>query len=218
VFYDVFPKANLGYGSKSPCSPYSYESFVIAARYFPEFGNEHVAVNPKGDPVTPSYTKEQTNRRDVSAFFAHSVQETGENDANLYNKFDKDKAKQCFYRGGLYNWFEGGEACFAPKCGTPEDGDTCKQAGTYWATDENNMYFYPVNKEQPSKSLFKGCYFGRGTIQISYNFNYGPFSDYLNRLGIKHDGKPIDLLSQPNLVMTKKDPPIAFMCHFIPSF
>jgi len=211
TFYDLFPKANLGFGAQNPCSPYSFESFIIAARYFPKFGNEYVQKNPNGDPLPrPGYTKEQTNKMDVSAFFAHSVQETGENDANLFNKFPLDKANKCFYRGGLYNWFEGGEACFGRKCGTPEGGDACRAPGKYWATDATNMYFYPVNEEKENL-LFKGCYFGRGTIQISYNFNYGPFSDYLNHLGIRHEGKPIDLLKQPNLVMTKKDPPLAFM-------
>lgn len=36
---DLFPKANLGLGPHE-CLPYSYEAFVIAARYFPEFGAE----------------------------------------------------------------------------------------------------------------------------------------------------------------------------------
>lgn len=36
---DLFPFANLGWGP-SPCFPYSYEAFVIAARYFPEFGTD----------------------------------------------------------------------------------------------------------------------------------------------------------------------------------
>ncbi|VDM82673.1 unnamed protein product [Strongylus vulgaris] len=39
MFEDLFPKANLGLGSHK-CLPYSYESFIIAARYFPDFGAE----------------------------------------------------------------------------------------------------------------------------------------------------------------------------------
>ncbi|KAK6047384.1 hypothetical protein COOONC_15111 [Cooperia oncophora] len=37
MFVDLFPFANLGWGP-NPCQPYSYEAFVIAARYFPNFG------------------------------------------------------------------------------------------------------------------------------------------------------------------------------------
>ncbi|PIO77851.1 chitinase class I [Teladorsagia circumcincta] len=39
MFNDLFPKANLGLGPHD-CLPYSYKSFIIAARYFPEFGGE----------------------------------------------------------------------------------------------------------------------------------------------------------------------------------
>jgi len=66
-------------------------------------------------------------------------------------------------------------------------------------------------RKKNADGSYEGCYFGRGTIQISYNFNYGPFSDYLQELGITHNGKPVDVLTEPNLVMTKKDPPLAFM-------
>uniref|UniRef100_A0A914UX57 Uncharacterized protein n=1 Tax=Plectus sambesii TaxID=2011161 RepID=A0A914UX57_9BILA len=37
MFEDLFPKANIGWGPH-PCAPYSFEAFVIAARYFPSFG------------------------------------------------------------------------------------------------------------------------------------------------------------------------------------
>jgi len=213
MFYDLFPKANLGWGAANSCSPYSYESFIIAARYFPEFGTEYVQQNPAGQALYPPYNKMQTNMRDLSAFFSHSVQETGENDGSLYNTLPEDQARQCFYRGGLYNWFEGGpsESCYADECLTPEGGVSCGEGGKYWATDANNMYFWPPNNATTRDGSFQGCYFGRGTIQISYNFNYGPFSDYLQELGIMHNGKPVDVLNNPNLVMTKKDPPLAFM-------
>jgi hypothetical protein len=65
----LFPKSNLGWGDNK-CSPYSYEAFVIAARYFPKFGTE----------AGKTYTAYENARRDVSAFFAHTLQETGEND------------------------------------------------------------------------------------------------------------------------------------------
>lgn len=73
-FQDLFPYANIGWGPNK-CWPYSYEAFVIAARYFPGFGTS--------SPNTV-YTKEQNTRRDLAAFFAQALQETGANDASLY--------------------------------------------------------------------------------------------------------------------------------------
>jgi len=111
-----------------PCSPYSYEAFVIAARYFPLFGADdghlHFA-SPSSSNTTKfnassssssssSSSEEQENyhkkrrlrardnwRRDLAAFFAHAVQETGENDANLYSDnlmLNVSQAHNCFYR------------------------------------------------------------------------------------------------------------------------
>jgi hypothetical protein len=57
--------------------PYSYESFILATRYFPEFG----AGLRTGQPP---YTSRDLQRRDLAAFFAHIVAETGENDYKLY--------------------------------------------------------------------------------------------------------------------------------------
>lgn len=64
VFADLFPKANIGWGP-NVCWPYSYEAFVIAARYFPKFAAESPA---------NGYSAEQNYKRDLAAFFAHAVQ------------------------------------------------------------------------------------------------------------------------------------------------
>jgi hypothetical protein len=74
IFKDLFPWANIGWGA-NPCQPYSYQSFVIAARYFPQFGTS--APN-NGLSAT------ENNKRDVAAFFAHTIQETGANDISVY--------------------------------------------------------------------------------------------------------------------------------------
>jgi len=208
TFEDLFPKSNLGWGGNS-CWPYSYESFVIAARYFPRFGTEYVTNDPKGNKLRTSFTAEETYKRDVSAFFSHAMQETGENNGALYSKnsgLTTEQADECFYRGGLYNWFESSPACNFFKgtdCFTPDKGTSCLPAGQYHDDSPATIWFYPSYPDQ--------CYLGRGAIQISYNFNYGPFSAYLNKLGITHNGKDIDLLKNPNLVLTKMDPPLAFM-------
>ena len=52
---------------------------------------------------------------------------------------------------------------------------------------------------------------GRGPLQISYNFNYGLFSRWLQEQNITEKNAPIDILANPNLLMTKYDPPIGIM-------
>ncbi|KAI6237645.1 hypothetical protein M3Y95_00287200 [Aphelenchoides besseyi] len=199
MFEDLFPKANLGWGPHV-CFPYSYESFVIAARYFPRFGTE-TGIN---------YTGGQNYRRDLAAFFAHAIQETGENDISLYTSKNQTEADDCFYRGGLYNWFEGGPVSSllaAPSHGSqPTDGGECNQAGRYCQQSPELNYYYPCGNDTTVNGAYKQCYFGRGSIQISYNFNYGMFGNWLHTQNIM-----VDLLKEPNLVLTKIDPPLAFM-------
>ncbi|XP_066911336.1 uncharacterized protein [Clytia hemisphaerica] len=211
VFNDLFPKSNLGWGPDK-CSPYNYEAFKIAARYFPKFGNEYVTKNPNGTKLNTDYTANETFRRDVAAFFAHAVQETGENDAHLYDKLPKDQASDCFYRGGFYNWFEGGpvSSLVQNQGANVEDGVHCIFNALYCNHFFNNTYFYPCNSHKEG-DWYKGCYFGRGAIQISYSFNYGLFNRWLLQNNIKHQGQPIDLLKNPNLVITKMDPPLSIL-------
>lgn len=146
VFNDLFPKANLGWGP-TECRPYNYKSFIFAARYFPQFGSEYVDKDPSGRPLITSYTPNETYKRDVAAFFSHAIQETGENDANLYNKLPLKQARECFYRGGLFNWFEGGPISpFVKNNGLdPKDGKDCVSGARYCDTFTNNSFFYPCN-------------------------------------------------------------------------
>lgn len=196
IFQDLFPKSNLGWGPDA-CFPYSYQSFIIAARYFPRFGTEA--------PLN-GYSADENYKRDLAAFFAHAVQETGENDISLYSAMPIDQADACFYRGGLYNWFEGGPMLsIAKQSFTPEDGHYCTDAGRYCASNPIYDFAYPCNQGK-NGSYYKGCYFGRGAIQISYNFNYGAFQRWLEDQALQ-----IDLLTDPNLIMTSVSPPLAIM-------
>ena len=152
VFNDLFPKANLGWGV-SNCRPYNYKSFIIAARYFPSFGNEYVTNDPTGKPLPTKYSPNQTFKRDLAAFFAHTIQEIGENDADLYQKMPKAKADDCFYRGGFYNWFEGGPLSSLVKNNglDPKDGEFCNKLGEYCDESTNNKWFYPCYSEKQSQ-------------------------------------------------------------------
>ncbi|CAI5452573.1 unnamed protein product [Caenorhabditis angaria] len=204
IFNELFPKANIGWGPNS-CWPYSYEAFIIASRYFPNFGT--------GLNVNNSvYSTEQNRKRDVSAFFAHAIQETGENNIALYDTMNSTAADNCFYRGGLYNWFEGGpvSSFLNPESPgyQPADGDACIKSGLYCASSSQIDYFYKCSNgtSDSTSTPYTGCYFGRGAIQISYNYNYGQFNDWLKTQEID-----VDLLANPNLVMTKMNPPLAIM-------
>ncbi|KJH49954.1 chitinase class I [Dictyocaulus viviparus] len=207
---DLFPFANLGWGPH-PCSPYSYEAFVIAARYFPKFGTS--------SPNTV-YNETENTRRDLAAFFSHAVQETGENNAALYESvYSQENNMNCvntdifLHKGGFYNWFEGGPiSSFLDKTSpgySPSDGDKCNAAGRYCVESAEINHFYPCSKNQKD-GYFTGCYFGRGAIQnsfkLSYNYNYGQFMDFLRSKNIS-----VDLLNEPNLIMTKTDPPLALL-------
>uniref|UniRef100_A0A1I7ZI45 Glyco_hydro_19_cat domain-containing protein n=1 Tax=Steinernema glaseri TaxID=37863 RepID=A0A1I7ZI45_9BILA len=202
MFADLFPHANIGWGPHA-CYPYSYESFVIAARYFPAFGTSS---------PNRAYSPEQNYRRDVAAFFAHAIQETGENNYGYYqggSGMTTEEARNCFYRGGFYNWFEGGPtSAFLPAANPghqPSDGDRCNVAGVYCTEDPTIKFFYPCSRAKKG-SYSAGCYFGRGAIQLSYNYNYGAFQKWLEQQGIH-----LNLLENPNLVLTHMNPPLAIM-------
>ncbi|UMM32785.1 hypothetical protein L5515_006469 [Caenorhabditis briggsae] len=192
---DLFPFANLGWGPSS-CWPYSYEAFKIASRY-PEFGTS-INVN--------------NTLRHLTASFAHAIQETGKNNIALYDTLSEEDASNCFYRGGSFNWFEGGPVSrfLDPKTPgyTPADGNSCSSAGQYCTDSPLISYFYPCSKNTTGNPAapYKRCYFGRGAIQISYNYNYGQFREWLKSVNIT-----VDLLNEPNLLMTKMDPPLAMM-------
>uniref|UniRef100_A0A914WGH0 Chitin-binding type-2 domain-containing protein n=1 Tax=Plectus sambesii TaxID=2011161 RepID=A0A914WGH0_9BILA len=192
VFDDLFPHANIGWGP-NPCSPFSYESFQIAARYLPRFGTE--SSNNK-------YTEKENTRRDVAAFLAHVIQETGENNGALYKTMSKKDADECFYRGGFFNWFEGGPTSPLIPNGnghSPSDGTSCTAQGRYCSSGSSEIdYWYPCKPN--------ACYFGRGALQISYNYNYGQFQEFLKTKNVQ-----VDLLSNPNLLITKMDPPLAIL-------
>ncbi|CAK5087455.1 unnamed protein product [Meloidogyne enterolobii] len=49
-------------------------------------------------------------------------------------------------------------------------------------------------------------YRGSLIFQISYNYNYGQFGEWLKTQNIS-----VDLITHPNLVLTKRDPPLALL-------
>ncbi|KAI6224387.1 hypothetical protein M3Y99_01406300 [Aphelenchoides fujianensis] len=196
---DFFPHANQGWGP-AKCSPYSYESFILAARYFPEFG-----AGLRGGQ--PPFTSRDLQRRDVAAFFAHVLTETGENDYRLYKcvlpsippsrASRPEEADECFYRGGLFHFFEGGpksKLFSTVRHGfSIKEAETCVQEGRYCASNPELDFWYPrTNSSAHNQTTYSGCYFGRGPLQLSWNYNYGQFMHFLHAENID-----VDLLTNP---------------------
>ncbi|KAL3078967.1 hypothetical protein niasHS_014749 [Heterodera schachtii] len=211
LWENLFPVSNQGWG-EHPCMPYSFDAFIIAARYFPEFG---ATPNPSQSVRRITYNASEIQRRDVAAFFAHVLAESGQNNLRLFNsssKLSPRVASECFYRGAFYHFFEGGprSPLFPGRSDgkTFKDGDRCVEAGRYCKRSPELDFWYPCKEraESANASAFEGCYFGRGPLQLSWNYNYGQFRHFLRTEGVE-----VDLLQQPNQLLTRLDPPLAML-------
>ncbi|CAP29890.1 Protein CBG10474 [Caenorhabditis briggsae] len=145
----------IGYGNAGSCpKPF-------------KFGNGPPAsCPPPADPNNKPASQLESwsiQLRHLTAFFAHAIQETGKNNIALYDTLSQEDASNCFYRGGSFNWFEGG-----PR-----------------HTKDVISVVVP----------FK-----------SHNYNYGQFREWLKSVYIT-----VDLLNEPNLLMTEMNPPLAMI-------
>uniref|UniRef100_A0A914H2Z3 C2H2-type domain-containing protein n=1 Tax=Globodera rostochiensis TaxID=31243 RepID=A0A914H2Z3_GLORO len=242
IWENLFPIANQGWG-EHPCMPYSFDAFIIAARYFPDFGA--ISNSSVGES---SYTGDQLQRRDVAAFFAHVLAESGLNNLRLFKYLFEDSAfvrnsssklspraaTECFYRGGFYHFFEGGprSPLFAKRRdgNAFRDGERCVEEGHYCKRSPELDFWYPCKQfedssESANSSAFEGCYFGRGPLQLSWNYNYGqvsyatepdslaPFFRHcaVFRHFLRTEGIDVDLLQEPNQLLNRLDPPLAML-------
>ena len=221
---NFFYKSNLGFGPHA-CLPYSYEAFIISARYFPDFGNEYFTHTPDGKPMPQGFTEEETKRRDVAGFFAHMVQETGENNEWILTNYKGfgltwDEAQECYMKGALWTWLEGGgDGTGGTKfpCGDhPSCGDFSQPAASsslkYCSTwDYHNQLGMKCSTRTDNRG-YEVSYAGRGPVQTSWNYNYGMFARWAYEVGIRDEnGNELDLVNYPNLLLTKMDPPLGFM-------
>lgn len=110
-------------------------------------------------------------RKGLATMFAHFAQETGAHDPN---------ASIPQWRQGLYFLREAGCRDDDTSCGYNAECDPSTWQGQTW----------PCGKD--SAGRWKK-YYGRGAKQLSYNYNYGPFSDAMF-------GSVRNLLDQPELV------------------
>jgi len=125
-------------------------------------------------------------RLELATMFAHWAQEVGEHAS-------QQDAGVPQWKQGLYHFIEMG--CATGDC-TGYRGDTCN--GELWQ-----------GKRWPCPDTPEAQYYGRGAHQLSYNFNYGPFSEAV------FDGDVSVLLAHPDRVVgTGKDGWLAFASAF----
>ena len=127
---------------------YSYENFLKAVGKFPKFCNE------AADGLDIDYIC----RKELAVVFAHFVQETGAHSGEGSTIWDRRENKNIVvpeeYRQGLY-WLR-------ENMGEAGDYRTHCDSGNEWDT------------AWPCKDGEK--YYGRGAKQLSYMYNYAPFS------------------------------------------
>eukprot|EP01067_Filipodium_phascolosomae_P004126 Filipodium_phascolosomae@DN2725_c1_g1_i19.p1 len=144
---------------------YTYNGFLKAIGKFPAFCREY----------KDGRDSEAVCRKSLAVMFAHFGQETG----GHVQHPEIAEWRQALKHVREVNWNE-----------TSLNGynDKCKK-GDIWQTQT-----WPCGKflDGPNKGEYKS-YFGRGAKQLSYNFNYGPFSQFMY-------GSVHPLLQDPHLV------------------
>ena len=136
---------------------YSYEEFITAVSKFPSFCDER---GPHGHAA--SLTDDEVCMRELAALFAHFSKETGYNHAGAVVPAGYPGAGEKVNEGWRQAFYFTEEV----KCAKGQGG--CD----YYSTGNLNGTIYP----RPHRNR---KYFGRGAFQLSWNFNYGKFSQVL---------------------------------------
>ncbi|KQV85922.1 chitinase [Massilia sp. Root351] len=123
------------------------------------------------DDYTDSRNADNICRRTLATMFAHFAQETGDHNASI----------------PLPQWRQGLK--YLREMGCDETGTGCGYNTECADPVFNSVWTCGKNADGSYKK-----YFGRGAKQLSYNYNYGPFSQ------VMHDGDQSVLLKDPDLV------------------
>jgi chitodextrinase len=153
-------------------SIYTYDAFLEAIAKFDKFCNE----NHLGDTVDD----DEACKIELSTLFAHFAQESGYHGGTI--KIDGEDVEE--WQQGLYHVHEDG--CPDDKGVVDEHCKKYRSGTGHWATD---AYPMPAGVQ----------YYGRGPFQLSWNSNFGEFSEMLGES--TYDGKTT-LLNNPGQVET----------------
>ena len=166
--------------------PYTFKHFLMATALYPNFCGSSVAL---GVSTTEAKYKELCTLS-IAEMFAHFTQEVGAHDGNPINSYSAPVNGTVITAEGAID--AGGMKIFS--CQGAYDSALCADGavipewrqGMYWINESGCS-------ESSSGCDYREChstswqaqawpcptgikYFGRGAKQLSYNYNYGPFS------------------------------------------
>lgn len=147
---------------------YTWKGFIQAAARYPSFCGEKSSASKD--------SLDQTCKRELAAFFAHSTQETGAHDKYLAST------------KGIPQWRQSFRYSREIGCKSTPQNFTSYNSSCHSALHGTS---FPC---PPSALQNKIVYCGRGPLQISHNYNYGAFS-----LSISGNSK---ILNSPDTIAT----------------
>ena len=149
----IFPEELFELFFPVAADAYTYEELIKAIAKFPSFCGE------AGPYTTESL--DEVCARELATVFAHGTQETGgHSPADALPDSNGNPVEE--WRQGFYHIRE---------MGCSEDGSGCEYRGGTCNADTWQGETWPCPEGKK--------YYGRGAKQLSYNFNYGPFSDVM---------------------------------------
>eukprot|EP01054_Gregarina_sp_Poly1_P003537 Gregarina_sp_Poly_1__3536@NODE_2031_length_2817_cov_2659_463273_g392_i2_p1_GENE_NODE_2031_length_2817_cov_2659_463273_g392_i2NODE_2031_length_2817_cov_2659_463273_g392_i2_p1_ORF_typecomplete_len725_score93_70Glyco_hydro_19/PF00182_19/7e22CBM_5_12_2/PF14600_6/0_026CBM_5_12_2/PF14600_6/0_45CBM_5_12_2/PF14600_6/2_8e03CBM_5_12_2/PF14600_6/2_6e03SwrA/PF17423_2/0_36_NODE_2031_length_2817_cov_2659_463273_g392_i24972671 len=146
---------------------YTYANFLKAVALFPAYC----------DTYTDGRDSEAICKKILATSFAHYIQETGANHGSLFYKADGHSISPDNINDGADEWYTTGQKLELVQQGLwflREVGHTEGSGGDSYRSCElisGSMFWqltYPCGSNVD--------YFGRGSKQLSWNYNYGPFS------------------------------------------
>ena len=149
---------------------YTYKNFLNAAAFYPEFCNQ--AYNEDGNvTITDEEVLVKTCKRALSGMFAHFAQEVGAHNNVLSQdpalvESVADGADLSYWTEAIAEWRQGLFHVKEYGCNYSETGTDCP----YRSCDP---LLYECAEDETVR------YMGRGAKQLSYNYNYIPFSQVI---------------------------------------
>ena len=180
TFNSMFPHRNNDPSSTaSSADTYTWDGLLTAATNFAADGF-----------LNEGSTEDRL--RELAAFLANTSHETGNSNGGYELSNIGTGIGNTRYDAGYY--FQQEQYCAAG--GSGYGYDSCNYCAT------GNVYDYACEWLYDGGTKFDDFYYGRGPLQLSWNYNYGPFSEYY------YNGDADVLLYDPNKML--EDSEVAF--------
>ena len=184
IFDELFPHRNNDpSGTAADADTYTWNGFFTAASNFTEAG--FLNVGSKEDRV-----------RELAAFLANTSHETGNSTGGFQlNNIGGEIGVNTRYDGGYYYQQEQ----YCAQGGSGYGSNACRYCDEYHA---DYGYICYTLYDSSGNALADYFFYGRGPLQLSWSYNYGPFSEYY------YNGDADILLYDPNMML--EDSEVAF--------